>query len=391
MRTLFLFLFLLPLLAVGQKKQITLEDIYKKGSFRGEVVQGFTGESIDSIVNPADVKDENGKTLALGDYLLSKDKKRVLIFTAKEQIYRRSSKAYVYLHDIIAKKTRRLDGEKIMHATFSPDGTRIAYVKNNNLYLYDIATGHARAITTDGKWNQIINGNCDWVYEEEFEFTRAYEWSPAGNYIAFYRFDETNVKEYQFTQYDDAYNKQYTYKYPKAGEANSVVEIHLYDIANNKTVKAQYEQGDIYIPRIKWTRNDNKLVVYWMNRYQDNLKLLLTDAVTGFSQLLYQEKNKYFVEINDDWWWLKDGKHFLFTSEMNGYRHLYLYSMDGKTKIQLTKGNYEITDVNGVDEVNKRVYFTMAYPRPMDRNFFVTDFTGKKTYQLTRGEAWHRV
>lgn len=391
MRKFLVLLFLLPVLAVAQKKQITLEDIYKKGTFRGEFVPGFAGEVIDSFVTASDVKDENGKELPLGDYVLSNDKKRILVMTGKEAIYRRSSKSFVYLHDILSKKTRKLDSEKILHATFSPDGRRIAYVKNNNLYLFDIATGSSRAITTDGKWNHIINGNCDWVYEEEFEFTRAYEWSPAGNYIAYYRFDETNVKEYQFTQYDDTYNKQYTYKYPKAGEENSKVEIHIYDIANNKDAKAQYEQGDIYIPRIKWTKNDNQLVVYWMNRHQDDLKLLLTNAQTGTSSLLYNEKNKYFVEINDDWWWLKDGKHFLFTSEMNGYRHLYLYSLDGKSNIQLTRGNYEITEVNGVDEANKRIYFTMAYPRPMDRNLFVTDFTGKKTFQLTRGEGWHRV
>ena len=315
----------------------------------------------------------------------------MIILTSKEQIYRRSSKSYVYLHDILAKKTRRLDPEKLLHPTFSPDGSRIAYVKNNNLFIYDIATGSSRAITTDGKWNHIINGNCDWVYEEEFEFTRAYEWSPKGSYIAYYRFDETNVKEYQFTQFDNTYNKQYTYKYPKAGEENSKVEIHIFDIRNNKDVKAQFEQGDIYIPRIKWTRNDNELVVYWMNRHQDDLKLLRTNAQTGASQVLYNEKNKYFVEINDDWWWLKDGKHYLFTSEMNGYRHLYLYSLDGKTKTQVTRGNHEITEVNGVDENNKRIYFTMAYPRPMDRNLFVTDFEGKKTTQLTQGEGWHRV
>jgi dipeptidyl-peptidase-4 len=391
MRKFFLLLFLLPVMAVAQKKQITLEDIYKKGTFRSEFVRGFAEESIDSLVTASDVKDESGKNISLGDHLISSNRQRVLFFTGREQIYRRSSKANVYLHDVIARKTKRIDSEKIMHPTFSPDGSRIAYVKNNNLYLYDIATGSSRAITTDGKWNQIINGNCDWVYEEEFEFTRAYEWSPKGSYIAYYRFDETNVKEYQFTQFDNFYNKQYTYKYPKAGEENSKVEIHIYDISNNTTVKAQFEQGDIYIPRIKWTKDDRSLVVFWMNRHQDNLKLLLTNATTGISNVLYQEKNKYFVEINDDWWWLKDGKHFMFTSEMNGFRHLYMYSLDGKEKVQLTKGNFEITDVNGVDEVKKRVYFTMAYPRPMDRNLFVTDFSGKKTYQLTEGQAWHRV
>jgi len=339
------------------------------------------------------LKDETGKSIGQPEDIIYSlaHPNTVLIRKGVEQIYRRSSRAYVYLYDALSKKLTKLDNEKLMHPTLSPDGRKIAYVKNNNLYLYNIATKSAQAITTDGKWNFIINGNCDWVYEEEFEFTQAYQWSPKGNYIAYYRFDESNVKEYQFTQFDNSYNKQYTYKYPKVGEENSKVEIRIYDVANNKEVKAQYEQGDIYIPRIKWTRDDNSLVVYWMNRHQDDLKLLLTNATTGASNTLYEEKNKYFVEINDDWWFLKDAQHFLFASEMNGFRHLYLYSLHGKTKTQVTKGNYEITDVNGVDEANKRIFFTMAYPRPIDRNLFVTDFGGKKTTQLTQGEAWHRI
>ena len=405
MRQLFILLLFVPIVSPAQKKQITLEDIYKNGTFRGEQVSGFADENIDRQVDGLDVKDENGKQISLSDYLLSNDgrkilvndhllsndKKRLLVFTNKEQIYRRSSKSIVYLHDIIAKKTKKLDNEKIMNATFSPDGSKIAYVKNNNLYLYDVAAKSARAITTDGKWNFIINGNCDWVYEEEFGFTRAYQWSPKGNFLAYYRFDETNVKEYEFTQFDSSHNKQYSYKYPKAGEENSKVEIHIYDVAGNKDVKAQYEPGDIYIPRIKWTQDDNTLVVYRMNRHQDDLKLLAINARTGASSMLYEEKNKYFVEISDNWWFLKDGKNFLFTSEMNGFNHLYLYSLDGKTKTQVTTGKYEVTDVNGVDEINKRIYYTMAWPRPMDRNLFVTDFSGEKTIPLTQGEASHRV
>ncbi|HMU46921.1 MAG TPA: S9 family peptidase [Chitinophagaceae bacterium] len=391
MRKLLLLLFLLPLAVAAQNKEITLEDIYKKGTFRGEFVRGFAGEDINQVVKADDVKDENGKKIALDDYTLSADRTKMLLRTEREQIYRRSSKSYVYLHDIMSKKTKKLDSEKIMHATFSPDGSKIAFVKDNNLYLYDIATGTKAAITNDGKWNYIINGNCDWVYEEEFEFTRAYEWSEKGSYIAYYRFDESKVKEYEFTIFDNKYNKQYEYKYPKAGEDNSNVEIHIYDVASHKDVKAQFEEGDIYIPRIKWTKDDNQLVVFWMNRHQNDLKLLATDAKTGISNTMYEEKNKYYVEINDDWWFLKDGKNFMFTSEMDGYRHIYMYSIDGKSKTQVTKGNFEVTNVDGVDEVNKRVYYTMAWPRPMDRNLFVTDFAGKKTYQLTNGEGWHRV
>jgi len=391
MRKLLFVLFLLPLTAVAQKKQITLEDLYKKATFRGEFVPGFAGETMDSLLEAEEIKEQSGKKIPLSDYTATSDKKKVLLFTNREAIYRRSSKAYSFVYDLQANTLVKLDTAKVLHATFSPDGNKVAYVKDNNLYMYDIAAGKTTAITTDGKWNYIINGNCDWVYEEEFEFTRAFQWSPKGNYLAYYRFDETNVKEYNMTIYDNAYNKDYRYKYPKAGEENSKVDIYIYDVATGQKAKAQYEQGDIYIPRIKWTMDDNSLVVFWMNRHQDNLKLLLTNSKTGESNLLYEEKNKYFIEINDDWYFLKDGKNFLFTSEMDGFRHLYLYSLDGKKKTQLTKGNFEITNVDGVDEKNQRVFYSMAYPRPMDRNFFVTDFSGKSTTQLTTGEGWHRI
>ena len=390
LRKLFIAFLLLPLAALAQQKQITLEDIYKKGTFRGEFVPGFAGETMDSVLNAANIKD-NDKKLPLSDYEPSADKKRVLIFTNRESIYRHSSKAYSYVYDFASSKLLKLDTSKVLHASFSPDGSKVAYVKDNNLYLYDIASASAKAITTDGKWNAIINGNCDWVYEEEFSFTKAFQWSPKGNYIAYYRFDESKVKEYQFTQFDNAYNKQYIYKYPKAGDDNSNVEIYIYDVASGNKVKAQYEQGDIYIPRIKWTQDDNSLVVFWMNRHQNDLRLLQTNARTGAATTLYEEKNKYYIDINDDWRFLKDGKNYLLTSEMNGYNHIYLYSLDGKTKTQISKGNFEVTGIDGVDEKNRRIFYTMAYPRPMDRNLFVTDFDGKKTYQLTQGEGWHRV
>lgn len=395
MRKLLLLLLLAPLFTYAQKKQITLEDIYKKGTFRGEPVRVTWGEGIvdpDSEIKYDELTDENDKPFGMPeDVIPGGIKNTVMLIKGTEAIYRRSSKSYVYIYERGNKQLSKLDKEKVLHPSFSPDGSKIAFVKNNNLYLYDVATKLTKAITTNGKWNYVINGNCDWVYEEEFEFSQAYQWSAKGNYLAYYRFDESNVKEYNMTMYDNAHNKDYRYKYPKAGDDNSKVEIHIYDVVTGNDVKAQYEQGDIYIPRIKWTQDDSKLVVYWMNRYQNDLKLLYTDAKSGTSSLLYEEKNKYYVEINDDWWWLKDGKNYLFTSEMNGYKHLYLYSLDGKTKTQLTKGNAEVTEVVGVDEANKRIYYSMAFPTPMDRNLFVTDFTGKKTYQLTQGSGWHRI
>ena len=391
MRSFVLLFLILPFLTIAQKKQVTLEDIFKKNTFRGEFVPGFVTDTEDHLFNPQDVVDASGKQIETREFQVSADKKRILFFNGREPIYRRSSKSTVYVYDVATKKSVLLNNDKVLHPGFSPDGSRLAYVFDNNLYVYDLASGKTTAITTDGKWNQVINGNCDWVYEEEFEFTKAYEWSPKGNYIAYYKFDESKVKEYAFTVFDNAYNKQYSYKYPKAGDDNSKVEIHVYNLATGQDVKAQYEQGDIYIPRIKWTQQDDKLVVYWMNRHQDNLKLLLTDAATGTAQPLYEEKNKYYVEINDNWWFLKDGKNFLFTSEMNGYNQLYLYGMDGKKKVQVNKMKYDVAGVEGVDEANRIVYYTLAYPTGVDRNLFASDFEGKNTWMLTSGRGWHRV
>ncbi|MFL5809444.1 MAG: S9 family peptidase, partial [Flavisolibacter sp.] len=391
MRRVLLALLFLPLFTIAQKKQITLDDLFKKSTFQGEYVPGFVAPSDDSLFDPKDVIDASGKKIETRDYEVSSDKKRILFFNGREPIYRRSSRSTVYVYDVASKKTVLLNEGKILHPTFSPDGSKLAYVSENNLYVYDLASGKSTAITTDGKWNYIINGNCDWVYEEEFEFTRAFEWSPKGNYIAYYKFDESQVKEYEFTVFDNSYNKQYSYKYPKAGEANSKVEIHIYNLATAQDVKAKYLQGDIYIPRIKWTQQDDKLVVFWMNRHQDNLQLLLTDAATGDLQSMYEEKNKYFVEITDNWWFLKDGKNFVFTSDMTGYTHIFMYSMDGKKKVEISKMKYDVAGVEGVDETNRVVYYTVAYPTPMDRNLFASDFDGKNTYMLTNSTGWHRV
>lgn len=384
-------LLLLPLVTLAQIKEITLEDIYKKGTFRGESVPGFAAEDNSSLFDAKEVKDEAGKGINTSDFEVSADRKRIFFFTGREPIYRRSFKSNVYLYDVAGKKAISLNKGKVLHPTFSPDGKKIAYVYDNNLYLQDIASGKTTAVTTDGKWNHIINGNADWVYEEEFSFSQAYQWSPDGAYLAYYKFDERPVKEFNMTIFDDKHNKDYRYKYPKAGDSNSVVSIHVYDVAKGKTVAAKYEQGDIYIPRIKWTSTGNKLVVYWMNRLQNQLKLLLTEPTTGTATTLYEEKNKYYVDINDDWWFLKDGKQFLFGSEMNGWYRLYLQSLDGKSKTELTKMKADVTDVNGVDEKARLVYYTVAYPTPMDRNLFVTSFDGKKTTQLTTGSGWHRI
>lgn len=397
MQNRFLFLLLLcffPAAVFSQKKYITLDDIYKKGTFRPDAVTMRFDNSTPELpeIKPENITGINGKPLTRLESVEPTHRPDIFIIRQSvTPIYRHSTKAYVYVHNTTTGKTVIADTGKVMHPDISPDGSQLSFVKDNNLYLKNLSTGTVTAVTTDGKWNYVINGNCDWVYEEEFSFTKAYFWSPKGNYLAYYRFNEEKVKEYNMTIYNDDHNIDYRYKYPKAGDDNSVVDIFIYNVATQTKVAANYEQGDIYIPRIKWTPDDNTLLVFWMNRHQNNLKLLLTNATNGSSKLMYEEKDKYYIDINDDLEFLPDGKHFVFTSEKDGYNHIYLYSTDGKTKTQISAGNYDVTAINAVDMNKKQIIYTKAFPRPMDRNAFITDFTGKKTYPLTTGEKFHNI
>lgn len=408
---------LFPLLSIGQKKQITLEDIYKTGSFRAETVTGFqimndgkyymeeykdgilkklfvTGEIIDTILKAEDVKDERSVQIPIGDIEWNANENKILIFTDKESIYRRSDKSTVYAYDLTTKKTIKVDEEKVLHATYSPDGNKVAFVKNNNLFVKDILNNKTTQITKDGEWNKVINGNCDWVYEEEFEFTKAFQWSKNGTYLAYYKFNETKVPEYSMTMFKDLYPTAYTYKYPKAGEANSMIEIHIFNVATEKDILAEIgAETDIYIPRIKWTEDDTKLGIAWLNRLQNHLKWLSADANTGQTKLIYEETNKWYVEINDDLTFLSDRQHFIISSEKDGYKQLYLFKLDGTQVAQLTNGNFDVDAVQGINENTKTIYYTAAYPTPMQRQLFQVGYTGKSIMakQITKGSGMHRI
>src|SRR5690606_23630109 len=192
------------------------------------------------------------------------DEKKLMIAYENEAIYRRSSKAYHYAFDLQTKKITPISKKegKQLYATFSPDGTKAAFVRDNNLFVTDLASGEETQITQDGKHNEIINGGADWVYEEEFSFAQAFFWSPDGNKIAFYRFDETEVREFSMTMFEDLYPTEYKFKYPKPGEKNSIVSIHIYNLLDKSTKTADIgTEKDQYIPRVKWTQDPNLLSV----------------------------------------------------------------------------------------------------------------------------------
>lgn len=415
---LFLLCLLCPSIILAQgKKQITLEDIWVNRTFAVKSVPGFnvmndgvhytkidqdgkkmsinsynlaTGEKEGTLFDNAEQK-FGGDALNIDEYVFSNDEHKLLLLTESQAIYRRSILHRVYVYDIASKTIQLLDYDKVLHATFSPDGTKVAFVKNNNLYYKDLAAGQVIPVTTDGEKNRIINGNCDWVYEEEFGFTRAYEWSPSGNYMGYYRFDESLVPEYTIAMYNGLYPTQYTYKYPKAGERNSLVQVKTYDLRNKKTVECNIgKETDQYIPRIKW-QDATSLCVYRLNRQQNKLELLLANAQNGNSTVIYKEKNKYFIDINDNLKFLPDGRSFIFNSDREGYNHVYRWDWKNEQLTALTTGDYDVDELVGIDEKRKLVYYTAAETSPLQRKLYAVDWNGRNKKTLTTENGTHAI
>ncbi len=386
-------------------KKIDLKEIWQQYKFMGKSVYGInslkngkeytmvtngslvvydyrTGDSVRTLINSNDlVPSGEEEPLRLRSFSMSDNEELFLIPTETEAIYRHSTKSEYYVFNSNTKALFKLsENGKQSLADFSPDGSRVAFVRDNNLFMVDLNTRDEKQITSDGKRNHIINGTCDWVYEEEFGFTKAFFWSPDGKRIAYYRFDESDVAEYTLEYYGDLYPKWETYKYPKAGEDNSLVEIHVYALDNGHIAIMDIgEELDQYIPRIKWTRDPEVLAIQRLNRLQNHLEILLADSRNGDSYTMYSEENKYYIDITDDWTFLENKEQFLMTSERSGYNHIYLYNMDGTLAKQLTSGSWDVTSIYGWDAKSKSVYYQSAESSPLDRDIFKVDLKGKKT------------
>ena len=343
----------------------------------------FDYATLNKVATLIDTKDFAALT-SIDSYTFDQAEKKILIATNTESIFRRSFTANYFVYDIAAKKLSKFTDKAIQEPTFSSDGTKVAYAFENNLYVFDLLLNKETQITSDGKKNSVINGITDWVYEEEFAFVRAFDWNANGTKIAFVRFDETNVPEFSMDMYNQGlYPTQAVFKYPKAGEKNADVSLHIYDLNSEKTQKIDLSNyTDFYIARLKWTIDQNVLSAQIINRHQDNLDVLFVDGNSGSKKVILNEKDKAYVDVTDNLTFLKDNS-FIWTSEKDGFNHIYYYDKTGKLKNQVTKGNWDVTTYYGFDEKNKTIYYQSVENGSINRDVYSISIDGKSKKRLS--------
>lgn len=413
-----LFFIIFSPFAFSQPKQISLEDIFRNNLFSAKSVYGIrsmkdgghytvlednryilkceyrTGETVDTLFR---LREKNAYEIEyIYDYELSDDERKILFSTNIQPLYRHSFSADHYVWDMNRNDLVPVSGNGSQRlATFSPDGAKIAFVRDNNLYIRS-ADGEEYAVTTDGAYNEIIHGAPDWVYEEEFGFDKAFAWSPDSRRIAWMRFDESRVPLYIMPEYGNLlYPYWYTFKYPKAGEKNSVVSVHVYDLETKHTSPVDIgNDAEQYIPRLKWTCHADRLCVIRLNRLQNKVDILINDVAANRTKLLYSETNPCYIdEIDDDYiHFTPDGKYFYMFSERSGYNHLYLHDLNsGKQMNAITSGDYDVTGLLGYHSGTKRIYYTAADESPLRRNIFSVGINGKKPEKMNTEAGTHEA
>ena len=388
----------------AQKRDITLDDLWQNYTFNPSNIRGFNSMNDGEHYSTME-KTENGQEIIkyqfkdgkkvrtlfssadfniqrINNYTFSDDEKLLLLSTETEKIYRYSSKSAYYIYNIFTDKLKKLTDDKVMYATFSPTGEKVAYVFDNNLYIKNLRSEKITQVTTDGKKNHIINGASDWVYEEEFALVRSFEWSKNGDYLAYYKFDESNVKEFSMDLFKGGlYPIQEVFKYPKAGEDNSVVKIYTYNVKEAQSTFIYTEKDYEYFPRIKWTNNARKLVILAMNRHQNELDFIVANANDGSNKILFTEKDKYYIDVNDNLTFLPED-NFIWTSEKDGFNHVYLKDFEGG-EIQITKGDWEVTSFHGVDSDKMEIYYTSTEDGSTNRSLFVQNLDTDEKRKLS--------
>ncbi|UGS23959.1 S9 family peptidase [Flavobacterium channae] len=320
----------------------------------------------------------------IDSYTFDKYEKKILIATNSNPIFRHSFTAEYFIYDIPSKTVSSFTSNAIQEPTFSADGTKIAYAFENNLYVHDLVSGAKIQLTQDGQKNKIINGITDWVYEEEFAFVKAYDWNVTGTKVAYIKFDETEVPEFSMDMYNEGlYPTQTVFKYPKAGEKNAIVSLHIFDLKSGTTKKINLgDYKDFYIPRIKWTNDAAVLSVQVMNRHQNNLDLHFVDANAGTTKIVLNEKDNAYVDVTDNLTFLKDNS-FIWTSEKDGFNHIYHYDKSGKLKKQITSGKWEVTNYYGFDEKSGMIYYQSVENGSINRDVYAIKVDGKSKVRLS--------
>lgn len=391
---------------VAQEERVTLEKIYN-GAFRTEGMDRLRSmkngdqytilnidydrqtSSVDkfdygTLEKTATLVSSSTSVPFFTSYEFSNDESKLLLATQVEPIFRRSKLGIYFVYDLESKQNIRIADAKIQEPTFSPDGKKVAYVRDNNIFIFDLSARSTLQVTKDGERNKIINGVTDWVYEEEFSFVRAFEWNSDGTKLAFIRFDGTNVREFSMDVYGkELYPSQVVFKYPKAGEDNAVVSLHIMDVNMGQIMDVAL--GDAYyIPRIKWMGHPDHLSVQTLNRHQNDLKLVRVNAKDQTATVLLRETDAAYVDVTDDLTFLQND-HFIWTSERDGYNHIYLYDAKGKLVRQLTKGPWEVTKYYGYDRKKGSIYFQSTENGSINRDVYSIGSNGRNKRRLTQG------
>ncbi len=419
MKKLFL-LFCLVALTLGIKaqNQVTLRDV-SRGTYRASNIYGIkpmldgqyytqispdrkrivkysfkTGKQVEAIFDVEKARDCTLKYF--DDYTMSPDEKLILIQTKTRSIYRRSFTAEYYIYNVKNNTIEPLSKNGPQQVPlFSPDGFQVAFVRNNNIFLVKLLFGNSESqITKDGEYNKVLNGIPDWVYEEEFGFNRAFDFSADSKMIAYIRFDESQVPMYKFPLYKGmnpeytefaTYPGEYTYKYPKSGEVNSTVSVHTYDIKSHVTRKMDLPlDKDGYIPRIKFTSDPEKLAIMTLNRHQNRFDLYMANPKSALCKVAIRDESEQYIK-EDEYSNIKFyPENIVLMSERDGYNHLYLYTIGGNLVKQITKGKFEVKSFLGWDKQSNVFYYTSNEGSPLRTAVYKIDGKGKKTKLSTR-------
>lgn len=407
-------LFLSTTIGIAQKKQITLEEIWGS-EFRTEyldrlqslnngkeyVVLNYDRKQRASSVDVYDYatsqkvrtmvssKDLDGIDYIVS-YTLSDDESKMLIATKLQSVFRRSTLGTFYVYDLQTKSLELVSERAIQEPTFTKDGSKLAYGYQNNLYVKNLSDGTTQQITSDGVKNSIINGITDWVYEEEFGFVRAFDWNTTGDKVAFIRFDESQVPEFSMDVFGaDLYQTQQVFKYPKAGEANAKVSLHIYDLTTGQTSKVDVSSyNSYYIPRLEWTMDPNVLSVQLMNRKQNTLDLVFVDAANNSSKLVLRDTDDAYVDVTSDLTFLANNS-FIWTSEKDGWNHIYRYNKEGILLNQVTQGDWEVTNYYGFDINTGRIYYQSSEAGSIYRDVYSILPSGENKVKLTSRKGFN--